>query len=76
MTFLGVVDRWFRPKPGAGGGGHRSGASLWLGRQRAGVAMVGDGEEQGRARELVERVRACMRGSENGGLLAAPMHGG
>jgi hypothetical protein len=38
--------------------------------------MVGDGEEQGRARELAERVRACMRGSENGGLLAAPMHGG
>jgi hypothetical protein len=73
--FLGVVDRRLGPKPSAGGGGRRSGVGLQLGRQQAAVVMAGDGEEQGRARELAERVRACMRGSENGGLLAAPTPG-
>jgi hypothetical protein len=76
MMFLGVVDRWLVPKPSAGGGGRRSGVGLRLGRQRAVVAMAGDGEEQGRAWELAERVRACMRGSENGGLLTMPTRGG
>jgi hypothetical protein len=56
MMFLGVVDRWLGPKPSAGGGGRRSGVGLRLGRQRAVVAMAGDGEEQGRAWELAERV--------------------
>jgi hypothetical protein len=54
--FLGVVDRRLGPKPRAGGGGRRSGVGLQLGRQQAAVVMAGDGEEQGRVRELAEWV--------------------